>query len=142
MYESKEMNNLFDDILYLLSDVKDFDKLYDIKNILTKEPTKIDVFIRDMFDEYYNEDMYKTDDILHAFEHEVRKLCVELNYDRKSENILKRIKPSSEYVDHYCELKVDGYELDIWISEDNNSPFDPRELAWTIFNIYCGKVVF
>ena len=142
MYESKEMNDLFDDILYLLSDVKDFDKLYDIKNILTKEPTKIDVFIKDMFDTYYNEDMYKTDDILHAFEHEVRKLCVELDYDRKSENILKRIKPSSEYVDHYCELKVDGYELDIWISEDNNSPFDPRELALTIFNIYCGKVVF
>lgn len=142
MYESKKMNDLFDDILYLLSDVKDFDKLYDIKNILTKEPTKIDVFIRDMFDKYYNEDMYKTLDILHAFEHEVRKLCIELNYDRKSENILKRIKPSSEYVDHYCELKVDGYELDIWISEDNNSPFDPRELAWTIFNIYCGKVVF
>lgn len=142
MFESKEMNNLFDDILYLLSDVKDFDKLYDIKNILTKEPTKIDVFIRDMFDKYYNEDMYKTDDILHAFEHEVRKLCLELDYDRKSENILKRIEPSSEYVDHYCELKVDGYELDIWISEDNNSPFDPRELAWTIFNIYCGKVVF
>lgn len=141
MFESKEMNDLFDDILYLLSDVKDFDKLYDIKNILTKKPVKIDVFIRDMFDKY-GEDMYKTDDILHAFEHEVRKLCVELDYDRKSENILKRIKPSSEYVDHYCELKVDGYELDIWISEDNNSPFDPRELAWTIFNIYCGKVVF
>lgn len=140
-YKSKKIK-LMNEIVKLLETTKDLEMLIDVKDALKKEPMSISEFIRDLFDKNYNEDMYKSNNILCAFEHAVRRISYELEYDGSSERIFKKIEASSEYIDHYCELKVDGLELDLWISEDNDSPFDPGEIAWTIFNIYCGKVVF
>lgn len=140
-YKNEKMK-LVNEIVGLLGTTNDLEVLIDVKDTLKKEPINIVEFIRDLFDKNHNEDMYKSNDILCAFEHAVRKISYELEYDGGSEKIFKKIEASSEYIDHYCELKVDGLELDLWISEDNDSPFDPGEIAWTIFNIYCGKVVF
>lgn len=137
-----EKMKLVDEIVGLLGTTKNLEVLRDVRDELKKEPMDIMNFIRDLFDTNYNENMYKSNDILYAFEHAVRSMSYDLKYDGSSERIFKKIEASSECIDHYCELKVDGLELDLWISENNNTPFDPRDIAWTIFNIYCGKVVF
>ena len=140
-YKNEKME-LVDEIVGLLETTKNLEVLRDVRDKLKKEPMNIMVFIRDLFDTNYNEGMYKSNDILYAFEHAIRSISYELGYDGSSERIFKKIEASSGYIDHYCELKVDGLELDLWISENNDTPFDPKDIAWTIFNIYCGKVVF
>lgn len=140
-YKNEKME-LVDEIVGLLETTKNLEVLRDVRDKLKKEPMNIMIFIRDLFDTNYNEGMYKYNDILYAFEHAIRSISYELGYDGSSERIFKKIEASSGYIDHYCELKVDGLELDLWISENNDTPFDPKDIAWTIFNIYCGKVVF
>ena len=142
MRYKKEKMELVDEIVGLLETTKNLEVLRDVRDKLKKGPMNIMVFIRDLFDTNYNEGMYKSNDILYAFEHAIRSISYELGYDGSSERIFKEIEASSGYIDHYCELKVDGLELDLWISENNDTPFDPKDIAWTIFNIYCGKVVF
>ena len=73
--------------------------------------------------------------ILQAFEHEIRAICLELGPD------FKKIETSSQYIDHFCEMYVQGHELDIWIHE-NGSLFNPCELAFVIYLLYTGEVVF
>lgn len=141
-YENKYKMKLVDEIVGLLGTTKNLEVLRSIRNELKKEPMNIMEFIRDLFDTNYNENMYKSNDILYAFEHAVRDISYKLKYDKNSERVFKKIEATSGYIDHYCELKVDGLELDLWISETNGTPFDPKDIAWTIFNIYCGKVVF
>lgn len=140
-YKNEKME-LVDEIVGLLETTKDLEVLRDVRDELKKEPMNIMIFIRNLFDTNYNKDMYKSNDILYAFEHAIRSISYELGYDGSLERIFKKIEASSGYIDHYCELKVDGLELDLWISENNDTPFDPKDIARTIFNIYCGKVVF
>ena len=142
MRYKKEKMELVDEIVGLLEITKNLEVLRDVRDELKKEPVNIMDFIRDLFDTNYNEGIYKSNDILCAFEHAVRSISYELGYDKNSERVFKKIEATSGYIDHYCELKVDGLELDLWISETNGTPFDPKDIAWTIFNIYCGKVVF
>lgn len=141
-YENRYKMKLVDEIVGLLGTTKNLEVLRGIRNELKKEPMNIMEFIRDLFDTNYNENIYKSNDILYAFEHAIRGISYKLRYDKNSERVFKKIEASSGYIDHYCELKVDGLELDLWISENNDTPFDPKDIAWTIFNIYCGKVVF
>lgn len=141
-YENKYKMKLVDEIVGLLGTTKNLEVLRSIRNELKKEPMNIMEFIRDLFDTNYNENIYKSNDILYAFEHAIRSISYKLKYDKNSERVFKKIEASSGYIDNYCELKVDGLELDLWISENNDTPFDPKDIAWTIFNIYCGKVVF
>lgn len=141
-YENKYKMKLVDEIVGLLRTTKNLEVLRSIRNELKKEPMNIMEFIRDLFDTNYNENIYKSNDILYAFEHAIRSISYKLKYDKNSERVFKKIEASSGYIDNYCELKVDGLELDLWISENNDTPFDPKDIAWTIFNIYCGKVVF
>lgn len=141
-YENKYKTKLVDEIVGLLGTTKNLEVLRSIRNELKKEPMNIMEFIRDLFDTNYNENIYKSNDILYAFEHAIRSISYKLKYDKNSERVFKKIEASSGYIDNYCELKVDGLELDLWISENNDTPFDPKDIAWTIFNIYCGKVVF
>lgn len=141
-YENKYKMKLVDEIVGLLGTTKNLEVLRSIRNELKKEPMNIMEFIRDLFDTNYNENIYKSNDILYAFEHAIKSISYKLKYDKNSERVFKKIEASSGYIDNYCELKVDGLELDLWISENNDTPFDPKDIAWTIFNIYCGKVVF
>lgn len=141
-YENKYKTKLVDEIVGLLGTTKNLEVLRSIRNELKKEPMNIMEFIRDLFDTNYNENIYKSNDILYAFEHAIKSISYKLKYDKNSERVFKKIEASSGYIDNYCELKVDGLELDLWISENNDTPFDPKDIAWTIFNIYCGKVVF
>lgn len=140
-YKNEKME-LVDEIVGLLEITKNLEVLRDVRDELKKEPVNIMDFIRDLFDTNYNEGIYKSNDILCAFEHAIRSISYKLKYDGSSEKIFKKIEANSEYIDHYCELNVDGLVLDLWISENNDTPFDPKDIAWTIFNIYCGKVVF
>lgn len=72
--------------------------------------------------------------ILQAFEHEVRAICLELGHN------FEKVE-AGPFIDHFCEMYVQGHELDIWIHE-NGSLFNPCELAFVIYLLYTGEVVF
>lgn len=105
-----------------------------------KKPLKLKEYIKQSFEEgkiggVGCKDINNQPAVLQAFEHEVRAICLELGPN------FKLIELSSEYIDHFCEMYVQGWELDIWIHE-GGSLFNPSELAFVIFLLYTGEVVF
>lgn len=105
-----------------------------------KKPLKLKEYIKQSFKEgkiggLGCEDINNQPAILQAFEHEIRAICLELGPD------FEEIEASSQYIDHFCEMYVDGYEIDIWIHE-GGSLFNPCELAFVIYLLYTGEVVF
>ena len=116
-------------------------QLHDILSLVeSKKPLKLREYIKQSFEEgkiggLGCEDINNQPAVLQAFEHEVRAICLELGPN------FKLIEPSSEYIDHFCEMYVQGHELDIWIHE-GGSLFNPCELAFVIYLLYTGEVVF
>lgn len=105
-----------------------------------KKPLKLKEYIKKSFEEgtisgIGCNDINNQPAIIQAFEHEVRAICLELGPN------FEKVETSSEYIDHYCEMYVQGYELDIWIHEDG-SLFNSYDLAWVIYLLYTEEVVF
>ena len=104
------------------------------------KPKILHEFIKEMFEkETYRsgsiKELFCNEKIYDAFEHEVRSLCLELGYN------FSEIKASSDNVDHFCELKVNGQDLDIWIHE-GDPLFNPSELAYVIYLLYTKEITF
>lgn len=115
-------------------------QLHDILSLIkAKKPLKLREHIKKSFEEGRIgagcDEINNQPAVLQAFEHEVRAICLELGPD------FKKVETSSEYIDHFCEMYVQGYELDIWIHE-GGSLFNPSELAFVIYLLYTGEVVF
>lgn len=116
-------------------------QLEDILSIAReKRPLKLKDFIRQEFENKRIrgvgcQDINNQPEILQAFEHEIRAICLELGPD------FKKVETSSQYIDHFCEMFVEGEELDLWIHEIG-SLFNPCELAHVIYLLYSKEVVF
>lgn len=113
-------------------------QLHDVLTFVEeKKPLTLTGYIKEHIghDSYGCDEVFQKPEILKAFEHEVRAICLELGPD------FELVRPDSEYIDHFCEMCVEGYELDIWIHE-GGSMFNPRELAHVIYLLYTGEIVF
>ena len=113
-------------------------QLYEVLSFIEeKKPLTLTEYIKEYFGSngFGCDDVFKKQDVLIAFEHEVRSICLELGSN------FELVEPSSEYIDHFCEMYVEGHELDIWIHE-NGSVFNPCILAHVIYLLYTGEVVF
>lgn len=113
-------------------------QLYDVLDFVQeKKPLKLKEYIKENigYNSFGCDEIFRQQEVLQAFEHEVRDICLCLGLN------FEQIEPSSEYIDHFCEMYVQGHELDIWIHEEG-SMFNPRELAHVIYLLYTGEVVF
>lgn len=142
---NNDICNIKNEIKEMVNNTYDIDLLCDIKKQMKQKPLHISEFIVEMFEKNYNsDDVYCNNDVMYAFEHTIRKICMELKYNVCTGEF-KGLRPASEYIEHWSELDVIvknyNLELDLWISEQGYL-FDARELAWVIYNIYCGKVTF
>lgn len=104
------------------------------------KPKILHEFIKEMFEErIYGtgsiRELFCNEKIYDAFEHEVRALCLELG------NNFSEIKANSDHIDHFCELSVNGQDLDIWIHE-GGSLFNPSDLAYVIYKLYIKEITF
>lgn len=112
-------------IISRLDYIKDIDVLESIDQFVEEcEPITLKDYINVHFDKYHSE-------IKKELEHEVRKIYLEIGNKFESD----------PYIDHFCELYVQGYSLDIWIHE-NGSLFNPCELALIIFKLWSKEIVF
>ena len=131
-------------IIKTIRNTDNWDMLDKIEHILKEEPKYITDFIIEMFEENYGEgclqDVYCSDEVMYAFELSVRQIMLKIQ---------GKLKTTARYVDHWSDLYVEvkyenreyAEDLDVWISEQGFI-FDSRELAWVVFNIWCGKVTF
>lgn len=112
-----------------------------LEDILTevqnKKPLSLKEYIKENFghDSFGCDEIFRQEEILQAFEHEIRAICLELGPK------FKLVETTSEYIDHFSEMYVQGHELDIWIHEAG-CVFNPCELAFVIYLLYTGEVVF
>lgn len=108
-----------------LEKINDLDVLIEINDyIRNQRPTPLEYYI----DRHYQHD----DAVKKALEFEVRQIWLDIN---------NKFEPNSEYIDHFCELYVQGHELDIWIHE-HGSLFNPCDLAQIIFKLWCKEIVW
>ena len=113
------------DIVDKLDDIKDIDVLKSIDNFIEDcRPLDLKTYINTQFDGYHSE-------IRKALEHEVRRIYLDID----------KIEPTDAYVDHFCELYVQGHCLDVWIAE-HGSIFSSYELANIIFKLWTKEIVF
>ena len=109
-----------------LKNIKDIDVLESISNFIKDcNPITLEEYINIHFDNYHEE-------VRKALEHEVRTTWLEIK---------NRFEPTDGYIDHFCELYVQGHELDIWIHE-NGSLFNSCEVAIIIFKLWTKEIVF
>lgn len=109
---------------------------------LIRDESKVYIrdYIKNFMNEYY-EDEYE-EFIIEALEHEVRKFCLELGYNRwEISKPFKKISADDEYISSFWELNIKGQELDTWI-EEQGTIFNPKDIAIIICDIYCGKITF
>lgn len=132
--ERRKLNNEIHKELEPLSITQLHDVLTFVKE---KKPLTLTEYIKENIghNSYGCNDMFQKPEVLKAFEHEVRAICLELGPS------FKLVNTSSEYIDNFCEMYVQGHELDIWIHE-NGSMFNPCELAHVIYLLYTEEVVF
>lgn len=109
-----------------LNMIKDIDTLTKIENFIKEsKPINLNTYINIHFDKYHKE-------IRKELEHQVRETWLEIN---------NQFEPSCSYIDHFCELYVQGYSLDIWIAE-NGCLFSSYEMANIIFKLWTKEIVF
>ena len=111
-----------------------------IGEIDKRQPKILHEFIKEMFDKnIYGtasiRELFCNEHIIDAFEHEVRAICLELGSN------FSKIKTDSENIDHFCEMSVNGQDLDIWIHEGDPT-FNPSDLAYVIYKLYTKEVTF
>lgn len=113
-------------IVKKIENIKDIDTLESIENFIEdSKPLDLKTYISIHFDNYHEE-------VRNALEHEVRETWLDIN---------NRFEPSDAYINHFCELYVQGHELDIWIHE-NGSLFNSCEIAVIIFKLWTKEIVF
>lgn len=113
-------------IIGKLNSIKDMDTLECIENfVMDSVPISLSQYIDIHFDAYHSE-------VKKALEHEVRSMWLDIG---------NRFEPSYTYIDHFCELYVQGHSLDVWIQE-NGSLFSGYELATIIFKLWTKEIVF
>lgn len=113
-------------------------QLHDVLTFVEeKKPLSLTEYIKEHIGHgtYGCDDVFRKPEVLKAFEHEVRAICLELGPD------FEKIETSSQYIDHFYEMYVQGEEIDIWIQE-NGSMFNTYELAHIIYLLYTGEVIF
>lgn len=135
-------------IINQINSTNDWDMLNKIEKILDENPIFLRDFVRDMLNENYGNRTdainrtYCNEEIVDAFQLKVREIWMNI----------PKLKPESNCIDHWSQLyvvdKVNSFskrtyteDLDLWISE-HDCLFNPREIAYVIFNIWCGKVTF
>lgn len=130
-------------IIKRIKDTNNWDMLDKIENIIGEEDkVYITDFITEMFKKNYPlgtceyTDHYHDPVIIDAFEEDIRRIYLKIS---------NKLIPSSNYINHWCDLyvKTRGHELelDLWISEQGYL-FNTSELCWVIFNIWCDKITF
>lgn len=139
-YES-EKNKLLDEINAKCKFNLENDSLRKVLKLIEDEgKVYIKDYILNFMNEYYKDEYDES--ILEALEHEVRKFCLALGYNKwEISKPFKKIVADDEYIFSFWELKVRGQELDIWI-EETGTIFNPKDIAIIICDIYCGKITF
>lgn len=119
--KEEKIHNIFRE----MERINDIDSLIAIEEFVRDcQPIDLHTYINIHFDEYHEQ-------VRQAFEHEVRSIYLDIK---------DMLEPSCDYVNHFCELYVQGHELDIWIHE-NGSLFNPCELAVVIFKLWTNEIV-
>lgn len=141
-YES-EKNKLLDEINAKCKFNLENDSLRKVLRLIEDEDkVYITNYIENFMNEYYKDEYSYEEFIIEALEHEVRKFCLELGYNKwEISKPFKKIVADEEYISSFWELKVKGQELDIWI-EEQGTIFNPKDIAIIICDIYCGKITF
>lgn len=109
----------------MLERIEDADALLAIEQFIKEnEPMTLRRYIDCEFNEYHVA-------IRRKLEEEI--LCI-------FDEIKDKLKPSENYIDHFCELFVDGFEIDIWIHEQGTL-FNPTMIANIIFKLWTKEIV-
>ena len=140
----KMKNNLIKEIENKCKELNIDDLQTIVKEIDKKDTIYITDYVTDLMKKngFGCTDVFTSQEVIKAFEHELRAICLELGYHSGSKTRpFRDIKADSEYIESMCELSVDEQDLDFYIHE-KGSVFNPSDLAYAIFQIYCGKVVF
>lgn len=117
-----------ENIVDKLDEIQDIDTLQTIDNYIEEcKPLNLHTYINVHFDGYHPE-------IKKALEHEVRRIYLDIER-------IDKFEPTDAYINHFCELYVQGHCLDIWIAE-YGSIFSSYELANIIFQLWTKEIVF
>lgn len=112
-------------IIDMVKRIEDIDALLAIEQFVKEnEPMTLRTYINCKFDTYHVA-------IRRRLEEEV--LCI-------FDEVKDELKPSENYIDHFCELFVDGFEIDIWIHEQGTL-FNPTMIANIIFKLWTKEIV-
>jgi len=122
---------LVNDIVKLMGTTSNLEVLMDIKKTLIENKP---LFIRDYIDKHWSN---HSDGFRDDLEHELRKFWLKLS---SSGSGCYKIETNG-YLNHFSDLTVRGQPLDIWIMEIGTE-FNPCDIAFAIYDIYIGKVVF
>lgn len=124
----KELNN--DQLCKILQETKNC------------KPKTLREFIEIFFNEkHYGtariKELYCNDTIYDAFEHEVRKICLDIG-----SNFKKVKKWSDNYINHFSDMLVErGVDIILYIRE-RGSIFNPNDLAYVIYLLYIEEITF
>lgn len=113
-------------------------QLKDVLSVVKrKKPMTLREYIdKEVFSSFRDcEEIFRKTEIMNAFEHEVRSLCLDLGPN------FQKVRTNSEYIIGFTEMCVDGQDLDIWIQE-TGCLFNPWELALVIYLLYTKELVF
>lgn len=124
---AKEMEKHWkESIVSKLNNIEDIDVLESIDEFIGEcEPITLEEYINIHFDECHK-------NVREALEHEVRGICL---------YVFDKFEPQDAYINHFSEMYVEDYPLDIWIHE-NGSLFNPCEIATIIFKLWTKEIVF
>lgn len=107
-----------------------------------RKPKTLREFIEIFFNEkYYGtasiKELYCNDTIYDAFEHEVRKICLDIG-----SNFEKVKKWSDNYINDFSDMLVErGVDIILYIRE-RGSIFNPNDLAYVIYLLYIKEITF
>lgn len=117
--------NMVQRITKNLENINNIDTLMEINEfIIDKKPKTLREYIDLNFIEYDNH-------VRDALEHEVRGKYLNMSHEK--------VEPENEHISHWCELYVNGQNLDIWISEGAGI-FHPYEIANMIFKLWSKEI--
>lgn len=128
MNEGEEMQiKIKNEINNRLKNIKDLDSLLLINEFIKEcEPINLKTYINIHFDD-------KSQDIKDAFEHEVREIWLKMQR--------YTVEPTSNYISHWSDIYVQGWQLDIFIAEEG-ALFSSYELADVIYRLWIKEIVF
>lgn len=121
------MPDIKEEIICMLDKIENTDILWNIAELCKDSmPITLNQYIQSEYGEY-------SFSVRKQISDEVKSLLNKIKRTTK-------VNPESNYIDHYTDLYIDGYPIDIWIGE-RYTIIHPWRLANIIFKIWCGEII-